>query len=237
MNRRDFIKTMLVLGASITFPLDINAATDSEVDAAWDSAGFAFDVQDYGTIWVAEFEEPVTRAEAYGVSLGDLDYRYPQALNGFAESCPLGRCLQDIYEDYRYQLEDAAEDLSPAVRKQAKKRLSLLPYDPDTGWQTWLEVEPEIAMKHMEPEIEKFLDEPPDGDEWEFLPDSANAQGAAYLYFRDYEDAEIMEKLGIEIIEGECPGSSYFAAELKIPVEEANRIAKELDLPYRFRRS
>ena len=238
MNRREFIKTLLALGASVTLPLDIAAATDSELEAAWEGAGFAFDVQDYGTIWVADFNEPATRAEAYGITLEYVGPKYPGELIRFAESSPLGYRLQEVYEDYRWELLGLADDseTSPA-RRAARKLLKRLPDDPDYGWQIWLEVEPESAWKQFEPVIGRFLDEPPDAEEWEFLPDSANAQGAAYRYFRDHEDWEVLEKLDIEIVDGECPGSSYFAAELRTPVDEANRIAKALDLPYRFRQS
>jgi hypothetical protein len=43
-----------------------------------------------------------------------------------------------------------------------------------------------------------------------------------------------MDALGVVIIEGEHPGSSYFAAELRIPVEEANAIAEENGWTIRF---
>ncbi|MBS0177041.1 MAG: hypothetical protein JSR64_23710 [Nitrospira sp.] len=36
-----------------------------------------------------------------------------------------------------------------------------------------------------------------------------------------------MDALGIVVIEGDCPGSSYYAAELHTEVEVANRIAAE----------
>lgn len=238
MNRRDFIKTMLALGASITLPIDLAASTDSAIAEAWESSGFAFDVQEYGAIWVSDFNESATREEAYGFSIGDADFRRPQGLIQFAESSPLNYRLQDIYEDYRCELQDIAESgPSAAAGRAAKKRLARLPDDPDYGWQVWLKVEQEKAWVRLRPEIEQFLEEAPDWSELEHLPESANAQGAAFLYFRDCEDPGVLDQLGIIIIEGDCPGSTYFAAELTIPVDEANRIARENDYPYRFRQS
>lgn len=56
-------------------------------------------------------------------------------------------------------------------------------------------------------------------------------QGCALSFFDRFE---YNEALNIRIVEGDCPGSSYFAAELCTTVEEANRIAADLRLPIRF---
>lgn len=47
--------------------------------------------------------------------------------------------------------------------------------------------------------------------------------------------ATLTEELGIKIVEGEHPGSTYYAAELRVPVEDANEAAARLELPFRFR--
>jgi len=39
----------------------------------------------------------------------------------------------------------------------------------------------------------------------------------------------------VEIIEGEHPGSSYYAAELRQDVEYANQLARNIGLEFRFR--
>jgi hypothetical protein len=54
-------------------------------------------------------------------------------------------------------------------------------------------------------------------------------------HFFENEDGAILDKLGVRIVEGEYPGSTYYAAELEKPVEEANGIAQKLGLSYRFR--
>lgn len=71
--------------------------------------------------------------------------------------------------------------------------------------------------------------------EWqEDMPDNATAVGSAKRYFEN-EDLATLDKLGVWIIEGEFPGSTYYAAELRKKVEEANEIAQKLGLSYRFR--
>ena len=65
------------------------------------------------------------------------------------------------------------------------------------------------------------------------IPDSATAQGNAFLYFQDMDSA-ILRKLGVKIVEGDVPGSNYFAAQVKIGIDEANDVAERLDLEFRF---
>ena len=88
------------------------------------------------------------------------------------------------------------------------------------------------------PAIDKWFGEPPDrrGDESDYLPESGTAQGAAMEFFNEMP-VDDLEKLGVEIIEGECPGSTYYAAELRMDIVEANRIAKIEDIPVRFKKA
>ena len=219
MNRREFLKSLLAFGVSVALPFDlataapfnIDTASDAQVDAILASGDYDFEVNDYGTISVANFEEPTTREDAYGYSASDL--QNINSLQNFADSSTLNCRLQDIYEG---QLEDEPED-------------------PDQGWLTWLKESPDEARPLIYAEVEEYLAEEPDwSNEYDYLPDSANAQGVAYRFFQD-EDWELLDKLGIVIVEGDCPGSSYFAAELRIPVAEANLIAKDLGIGYRFK--
>jgi hypothetical protein len=40
--------------------------------------------------------------------------------------------------------------------------------------------------------------------------------------------------LGVDIVEGEHPGSTYYAAELRGNIDEANRAAEAAGIPVRF---
>ena len=53
-------------------------------------------------------------------------------------------------------------------------------------------------------------------------------------YFENL-DNETLDALGVEIIEGEYPGSSYYAAELRQDIDYANQVAREMGLGFRFR--
>ena len=155
MNRREFIKTLLSLGAAIAMPFDLATASDAEIDAAWERGTFDFEVNEYGTIWIAEFERPITREEAYGYSYGDLNS--VSALCKFADSSTLSWPLRNVYEDYRTQLVVDSQSLLPEVSAVAKQKLSVLSDDPDYGWVEWLEIAPEDATEPIYAEVEQYL--------------------------------------------------------------------------------
>ena len=221
MNRREFLKYLVTFGVAVALPFylaaassastfKIDTASDAEVDAILDGGAYDFVVSEWGSISIAGFIEPATREEAYGYSIDQL--QDINELISFADSSTLNYRLQDIYES----------------------TLINAPKDPDYGWIAWLKKSPSKARKLIYDEVGSYLAEAPEYSEWESLPASANAQGAAYEFFRN-EDYFFLEQLGIDIVEGDCPGSSYFAAELTIPVTEANQRAKDLDVAYRFK--
>jgi len=64
---------------------------------------------------------------------------------------------------------------------------------------------------------------------------SRNSVRCAWInaYFEGLDD-KTLNALGVEIIEGEHPGSSYYAAELRQDVDYANQVAREIGLEFRF---
>jgi hypothetical protein len=102
----------------------------------------------------------------------------------------------------------------------------------DNGWKEWIKIEGNSGAPRFKKVIVDWLAAPV---EWqEDMPDNASAQGIAKRFF-EHEDLATLDKLGVWIVEGEFPGSTYYAAELRNKVEEANEIAEKLGLLYRFR--
>jgi hypothetical protein len=53
-------------------------------------------------------------------------------------------------------------------------------------------------------------------------------------FFQDM-DGEMLDALGVVIVEGDHPGSTYFAAELRGEMNVANAVAEREGLPFPFR--
>jgi hypothetical protein len=63
-----------------------------------------------------------------------------------------------------------------------------------------------------------------------YLPSSGTAQGAAFEFFEDM-DENLLNGLGVEIVYGDRPGSTYYAAELTGDIGNANQAAKKKRSP------
>lgn len=218
MDRRTFLKTLAALGAAIPLPAAVLAeASSSAVDAAWTETTKTwrlFEVSEYGTLSFANFEEPKTRLDAY-------DLYCPDGIDvDFIQSCS---ALESHVENlYLEALDKAGDDLAASADRLGK------------GWVVWFEHATPKTKSMVVAEVEQWLDEPPNWN-WEsdYLYRTGTGQGAAYRYFLS-EDAGILDTLSIVVVEGEHPGSSYYAAELKIGVHEANAIARDGGLDLRF---
>lgn len=82
--------------------------------------------------------------------------------------------------------------------------------------------------------IEKWMSKPLTGYELDYAGFDWHGQGRAYKFFEDL-DLDVRQELGVLIVEGDCPGSDYFAAELHLELPRANEVAERLGLPFRFR--
>lgn len=173
-------------------------------------------VSEFRTLWYANFEEPTNRYEAYEFSsTSDVSRSMIENHGGLYEP------IQQYYSDYLAEQDPTLDDASiKAIIEQ--------------HWLDWCFDPHGAGPSAIEPIIDDWLSEEPDScQEWEDYYITGNAQGAAYDHFLR-EDSDLMDALGIVIIEGSCPGSSYYAAELHTPVEEANRIAAEHGWTIRF---
>ena len=114
------------------------------------------------------------------------------------------------------------------------KRLAKASEDEDDGWKEWIKIEGNEEVHRFKNLIVDWLAAPIDCKE--DMPDNASAVGSAKSFFEN-EDLATQNHLGVRIIEGEFPGSTYYAAELHKKVEDANEIAQKLGLSYRFRKA
>lgn len=217
MDRRSFLKALLALGVSARFPAELATADAAEIDTAWESASAQwglFEVSESGALSFANFEAPLTRREAYefgGVVAID---------SGEIESLePIRSFVTHYYVDL---LENAGTDYIEACGLA------------EQGWADWVDAADASVRADLKAAIDAWLDDAPDWNfEWDYLYKTADAQGAAYDYLQGV-DQDTLDHLSIVIVEGEFPGSTYYAAELHIEPEEANAISERLGLGLRF---
>jgi hypothetical protein len=229
MNRRRFLQTLAALGASIALPLDLSARLADQslpppedvIDRAWTLASRQwglFEVDDYGTLSYANFEEPRTRREIYNENtVADFDV---QRIEARSSLCMLIQaCFRESIEGGAGLYLGMAQDIDDRV---------------ENDWPQWFEQAIGPDRQAIDAQINAWLDDEPDWDaEGEAIYRSGTAQGAAYHYFCS-QPREDLEALGVRVIEGDCPGSSYFAAELQLSPEKANAIAIDQDWAIRF---
>lgn len=198
-----------------------------------------FTVGHGGALALADFPETRSRAEVYDVC---EEPSSGTALASLCDECrPLAWHVESLYSDARDELALALAELEAEQPRGGRKvdqlaeRIASMPEEPEDGIEDWL-----LAMtatefrKRIAPSVRKWLADEPDWQaEEDYLDDYATARGAALAYWRDIDD-EILELLGIDIIEGEHPGSSYWAAELTKTIDEANRAADAAGLDVHF---
>ena len=237
LTRRQFLAGLLSVGATIALPVPLAQATTTQVNSAWEQLlkePWYFEINDHGTIVVADEEEPQIRSDVFDVDLGGNCT--PDSLVQEVEGCtPLvthfQRLAADELENIQSKLED--EDLTNSERKRLARLTDVLE-DPDEGWTAWVLLEGQTGPPRFARAVEDWLSSPIEGNDYQWFPIRSGAQGHAMAFFESM-DNETLDALGVVIIEGEHPGSSYYAAELRQPIDAANDAAEDLALPFRFK--
>lgn len=246
MNRRQFLQALASLGASFTIPAVLQTASAAQVDLAWAEAlanPWFFEVGEFGAIVEPGVPEPTIRSDVFDV--WDRERREPEHLIGEVEViAPLVSAFQGLAADELADLEhqlsmlddrDAYDgaDLPSADRGRLERRIAEIA-DPDDGWKALVRRDGTAGIDRYWDFIDAWLEEPIDWGESDWFPSDWHGQGKALAFFRSL-DGEVLDEIGVVIVEGDCPGSSYFAAELREELAEANAAAQRLGLPFRFR--
>jgi hypothetical protein len=106
--------------------------------------------------------------------------------------------------------------------------------DDDFGWKEWIRLEGEDGLNWFRSYIdEKWLHQKVNWGYVDYFPKHYSGVAVAKQYFEGLDD-KTLDALGVEIIEGEHPGSSYYAAELRQDIDYANQVARDMELEFRF---
>jgi hypothetical protein len=246
MNRRQFLQALASLGASLSIPAVLQSASAAQVDEAWAEAlanPWVFEVSEYGTIVEPDVPMPRVRADVFDV--WDRQPRDPEHLIGEVEAVvPLVSAFQGLaageLDDLEYELsmlddsdEDDGADLLRAEQGRLERLIAEIA-DAEDGWKALVRRDGKAGIDQYWDFIDAWLEEPIDWGESDWFPRTWHGQGKALAFFQGV-DGDTLDEIGVVIVEGDCPGSSYFAAELRQELANANAAAQRLGLPFRFR--
>lgn len=101
--------------------------------------------------------------------------------------------------------------------------------DDDFGWRNWIIEEDQAGLAWFIDQVQAWLDDSPDE-----APEQFSSVALAKKYFEGL-DYKTLDGICVQIIEGEHPGSSFYAAVLRQDVDYVNQVARDLGLMFRFR--
>ena len=236
LNRRSFLQSLVALGASYVIPAD---ATPAQIRKVWHEAvahPWHFEVNEWGTITEPAIVQNETWDDIFNICTGHLKTTDDviDEINGCQPLINHFQHLADLeQDDLSYELE-TGHGLGLLRQRHIQKIVKAIQEDPDDGWQEWIELEGKAGVQRFKEEIEDWLGQPADYALSEWFPLNYGPQGRAKAFFESL-DTDTLATLGVVIVEGEHPGSTYYAAELRQSFEEANEAAKGLGLPFRFK--
>jgi len=222
LSRRSFLKGLSTV-TFLTFQKINVSSTFEALGEILDIEPLIFNVH-RKQLEIANYFNTPNRYDAYGVNQSDIKTK-----DDLIDYCDANSfLLRQVYEYSQQAFEDkmmedqSIESLEGLIKNlDSNQFIGLL-----RNVHEWFEEEPweEDELSPYNREIISHL----------------NGYDAAFKLFLEGDDAyeiepnEIADAMKISVIEGEHPGSTYYAAELTMSVDEANQLAKDNDYPIRF---
>jgi hypothetical protein len=110
------------------------------------------------------------------------------------------------------------------------------PEEPEEGVDAWVRGLDPLAFVNLRQTVHEWLADEPNyvNEEDEHFRIPASGDDYAFNFFHDHFPGDPEALLGVIVVEGDRPGSTYYAAELTVSVADANRRAEEAGIPIRF---
>lgn len=257
LNRRTFLSGLVSL--SLVPRWENNPPlleTEADLEEAWSDLTeepVEFWVDHWGTLNLGGLARgPRTRAEAF-----DLPVSYIETTSGLADAVEGVRpalwhvegMLADLRDAYgvdggdwdearRRWCEETDQTEDAYLSRPAFDALAALPEEISDidSMANLLASLPEDLLATVREGLTAWLEHEPDWlQEADYFDEFFRPHEAALRYFSDLGlDRDLQRALGICIVEGEHPGSTYYAVELTVPIEDANQRARDLGIPVCF---
>ena len=197
-----------------------------------------YEVDKYGTLTDPRVCQPKVRSEVFSNVSPTLIHSIDQLIDEVEGCSPLGEHFCRLADDHLSEIEEELEDDDNSLSLTERRRLAFLAAklrdDSETGWKDWVRHEGDPGLAGFKKHIQDWLEGSIDWDDFEHFDSGWSGQSSSLSFFSSLEGA-VCKALGVVIIEGEHPGSSYYAAELRSDITQANETAQELGLDFRFR--
>jgi len=241
LDRRTFLEGLIAAGASFALS---SKASKAEVEIVWQNAQanpWFFEVDENGTLVEGQIKEPQVWADVFDIR---PDYfRDPVSIISEILDCyPLTSHLDTLFHHEIESLENNLRSMSTestndfAALQKKVDALKQTRDDFEEPWQDWIELEGTGGVEYFKQRVSDWLAGPIDWSQAEWIPLRSGPQGRALAFF-EQQSPELLDAVGVVIVEGDHPGSSYYAAELRIDVGDANSAVTNLGLPFRFKKS
>lgn len=216
VSRREFLSSLSYFGAIKKLPFNLADVSDEQIDqlcSELSEAPAVFEVE--GKTIYAPW------ADAYPQVYGDA-FDVPSEFDSHSKLfTEFGFCYE-LQSHFEWLFEDARMEEGSLAWKIDQKFGS-------DAFEEWIR---QMPLDELNSEVRNWLDmDLPCGFEHSL---ESGPVGEAYAFFLR-QDSEILDALGVVIVEGDHPGSSYYAAELEISIEDANYAATTLNIPIKFK--
>lgn len=190
-----------------------------------------FEVDEGGTLTLLGAEELTCHRQIFTDIEPDRLLSATDLIDAIEGTYPLQAHIERLFET-ELSARDAHPYICSVLSSSAPE--SVWPSnDESSSWQSWIEGLSTEGLVKVRGHIESWLDDDVDWAYVEYFPTSIGPQGEALSYFESVPSAEL-DVLGIHLVYGDHPGSSYYAAELRSDIEVANTRAAERGLSFRF---
>jgi hypothetical protein len=241
IDRRTFLQALIAVGATFALPVK---PTKAQIDKVWAEAQanpWFFEVDENGTLIEEGNPEPEIWADIFN-DISTDSFKDPQTIVSQIQNCyplisflnfQISKEIESLEEDLRIGPPKTKTDLD-AVQKKITS-LKDLRDEYEEPWEDWIEIEGKEGVEKFKHLVDEWLSDSVDWMQAEWFPKNYGGQGKALSFF-DQQLFKLLDELGVVIISGEHPGSSYYAAELRNDIAVANATADRLGLPFRFKK-
>ena len=196
-----------------------------------------FIVSESGELSLGGYGEPRTRFEAYNLSSDN--FLTADGIIFEAETHqPVLWELQSLFQEWRKaeieKLSTKGGDEDSLEEFQNKWDDGFL--DDVNNVSYWLGYLTQEQLSDISDRMLLWCSEDPACDDGDYISEPMCGQDMAYQMFSEGYYSDQSEELGVELVEGDSPFSTYLAAVLSIPVDQANKRAEKLELDLRFKK-